>query len=161
MNGRDCRGRLSLAHPGRATANRDLWQQLRSGGGDRLLWTTIWITKSNQRTSELISVGTAPIHRRDRDPTGLEGKRSTRAIRVSHGCSESRKPVCISLRESADSVVQRSEVGPANRLVKSEGLAVILINLVNPVQQIFRVEFLHENRPPQIPTRVIDCSPGT
>ena len=109
---------------GRTKPRCNLRHKLWPGGGNRFFWTTVWITKSNQRTSKLFSLGTAALHRRNCDLARRGRERGARGLRFSNRRCHSEQSLCVSLRKPACSAVQRFEVEFANGMGQSEEVAL-------------------------------------
>src|SRR5215471_16132789 len=80
-------GRSGVQRAATRCANpyRNLWEQLRPGGRDRLIRAEVRIAQGDLHTPELLFVGTARLHRRKRNSLGRATGKLGTALRVRGG----------------------------------------------------------------------------
>jgi hypothetical protein len=94
-------------------------------GGHAYVVLRLIKTESNQRTSELLSLGTAALHGRHRDSVGRRRERGTRTVRVSNCRRNTQQSLRLSLREPSHTLVQRFEMELELRMVQGQELALM------------------------------------
>src|SRR5215472_2559026 len=115
---------LSLAFARRAGQNRDLLRQLRPGGRHRPFRPALWPSPSDQRASELFSLGTAQLHGRDHDCCRRPRIRRAGGIRFGRSRGSGERSLRLCLRNAPNPSLPWSEREFANSLAPRQELAL-------------------------------------
>src|SRR5664279_2415057 len=110
-----------LRASGRAAGrDRDLCQQLRSGGSDRLLREKIRFAEGDQQSSKLLVLGAPGLHRRKRPCVRQRWDRRSRTLRERGGSRTYRSPLFAPRRTLRDFSLPRLERASVRAVAEDE-----------------------------------------